>query len=307
MTKGALLAVAAATTLAACASAPQSSACRSAAQETVIASGDARIALRTVGAGAPVLVIPSLGRGVGDFDALAAALARDGHLVILPEPRGIGASTGPAPRTLADLADDAAAAIAHVCDGPVDVVGHAFGQRVARQLAVQHPGRVRRIVLLAAGGRVDMPADVRRDIGISAGEGEYPDEERLRALRHVFFAPGNDARAWLTGWHPAAARAQTAATQATPVDAWWGAGAAEMLVVQPLADPIAPPANSAALVEQYGDRVRVVNLAHASHAVLPEQPEAVAAVIGAFLDGTRDAGALQRLVDARVRTPEPLR
>ena len=64
---------------------------------------DGRIALadgvtlkvKTAGAGRPVLFVPSLGRGVDDFDALSRALARKGFLSILPEPRGIGGSVFP--------------------------------------------------------------------------------------------------------------------------------------------------------------------------------------------------------------------
>jgi pimeloyl-ACP methyl ester carboxylesterase len=222
-------------------------------------------------------------------------------MAILPEPRGIGASTGPAPKTLADLADDAAGAIDYLCDGPVDVVGHAFGQRVARQLATQHPEKVRSLVTLAAGGRVAIPEDVRKSLILSASQGLAPDTERLAALQHAFFARGKDPGVWLTGWYPEAARQQTAATQATEVSSWWSGGEADMLVVQASEDPIAPPQNGAMLRAEAGARVRVVSLPYASHAMLPEQPEAVAAVVGAFLAGERDEGSLQRAIDDKVR------
>lgn len=281
----------------ACASAPR-------AETAEVRSGDARIAVRTLGEGAPVLLIPSLARGVEDFDALASALAGNGFQVILPDPRGIGGSSGPEPASLADLADDAAAVIDQVAHGaPVDVVGHAFGQRVARMLAARHPAKVRNLVLLAAGGRVPMPEDVRQSLVLSVSQGAAPDAERLSALQHVFFARGQDARVWLSGWTPDAARTQSAATQATCVDEWWGGGAAPVLVVQALEDPIAPPENAEALAREFGERVRVVRLPHASHAILPEQPEAVAVVVTAYLNGLRDPLVLQRLVDETVQAP----
>jgi pimeloyl-ACP methyl ester carboxylesterase len=267
----------------------------------MVANGEALISVRTVGAGAPVLMIPSLGRGAADFEDLAQRLAQQGRMTILPEPRNIGASRGPAPQTLSDLADDAAAAIDHLCDGPVDVVGHAFGQRVARQLASRHPGKVRSLITLAAGGRVAMPEDVRRSLVLSVSQGAAPDAERLQALQHVFFARGKDPGVWLTGWYPEVARQQTTATQATDVSSWWSGGDADMLVVQASEDPIAPPQNGEMLRAEAGARVRVVSLAHASHAMLPEQPEAVAAVVGAFLAGERDEGSLQLTIDSKVR------
>lgn len=301
MSAHAALAVAAAATLAACATAPRETACRAEPQGVVVPAGESRIAVRTVGAGAPVLMIPSLGRGVSDFDDLAQRLADEGRMAILAEPRNVGASVGPAPKSLVDLADDAAAVIDRLCDGPVDVVGHAFGQRVARQLAARHPAKVDRLVTLAAGGRTAMPADVRRSLTLAASQGVAPDGERLTALQHVFFARGNDASAWLGGWSPEAARQQTAATQATDVSAWWSAGSADMLVVQASEDPIAPPQNGEMLRAEGGDRVRVVGLPRASHAMLPEQPEAIAAVVVAFLGGERDERALQGAIDRTVR------
>ena len=42
---------------------------------TIEAPGGARLRVRTTGAGDPVVFIPSLGRGGGDFDDLARAVA----------------------------------------------------------------------------------------------------------------------------------------------------------------------------------------------------------------------------------------
>jgi pimeloyl-ACP methyl ester carboxylesterase len=249
-------------------------------------------------------MIPSLARGVADFDRLADDLAVRGWMAILPDPRGIGGSTGPAAAGLADLADDAAAVITELCAGPADVVGHAFGQRVTRMLAARHPDKVRQVVILAAGGRVAMPDDVRESLTASVSEGLRSDDERRRALQHAFFAAGQDPAQWLTGWTPSAAAMQVAATQSASIEEWWGGGSAPILAVQATEDPIAPPANSAALAGEFGDRIRVVQLRHASHAILPEQPASVAAVVDAFLSGERDQAMLQAAVDRNLRVPD---
>jgi pimeloyl-ACP methyl ester carboxylesterase len=277
--------------------------CRPAENAVVVSNGEARITVRTVGTGAPVLMIPSLARGVADFQRLATDLAARGRMAILPDPRGIDASSGPTPGGLGDLADDAAAVIAELCDGPVDVVGHAFGQRVTRMLAARHPDKVRQVVILAAGGRVAMADDVRQSLITSLSEGSRPDDERLQALQHVFFAAGQDPSPWLTGWTPEAAAAQAAATQATNIDEWWGGGSAPILAVQAVEDPIAPAANSAQLAAEFGDRIRVVQLPHASHAIRPEQPASVTAVIDAYLSGERDQATLQAAVDRNLYIP----
>jgi len=49
-----------------------------------------------------------------------------------------------------------------------------------------------------------------------------------------------------------------------------------VLVMQPLQDVLAPPENAEILKRDGGDRVSVVYIDGAGHALLPEQPEAVA-------------------------------
>jgi pimeloyl-ACP methyl ester carboxylesterase len=47
---------------------------------------------------------------------------------------------------------------------------------------------------------------------------------------------------------------------------------------------IAPPANADALAKAYPGRVRVAVLRHTGHAMLPEQPRAIADLVIGFLD-----------------------
>ena len=93
---------------------------------------------------AAIVMLPSLGRGAADFDLIAKRLAEAGFRVLRPEPRGIGLSTGPWQGVkLEDLAADIAAVIEHDNNGQAFVVGHAFGNRVARMLATARPELVR--------------------------------------------------------------------------------------------------------------------------------------------------------------------
>lgn len=259
--------------------------------------------VRTVGSGRPVLYIPSLGRKVGDFDDLAQRMARRGHMAILPEPRGAGGSQGPTAANLFELSKDYEVVLEALCSGPVDVVGHAFGNRVARALATAAPDRVATVVLLAGGGEVQPTEAVRKALNGSAAEGEKPDAERLQDLQLAFFAKGNDPAVWLRGWVPAMARTQGAANRATPPREWWTAGRTPVLLVQAEEDPIAPPGNGAVLKRDIGERLSLVGLPHASHAILPEQPGAVAAALTAWLQGERSESRLQAAIDAAVRRP----
>jgi pimeloyl-ACP methyl ester carboxylesterase len=263
----------------------------------VDAGNGVTIQVRTIGSGAPVLMIPSLGRGVDDYEAVAQLLAAQGYRSILPDPRGIGGASGPAPNDLFDLARDNAAVIAQICSGPVGVVGHAFGNRVARALAALAPERVERVVLLAGGGHTVMSSAVRAALLGSVAQGTKSDAERLEDLKTAFFFEGNDPAIWLRGWYPALADRQLAASERTDTARWWTAGRAPVLLVQAEGDPVAPAGNAEALAAEIGDRLTLVRLRRASHAILPEQPRAVAALIAHYMSGQSDREALQGRAD----------
>jgi pimeloyl-ACP methyl ester carboxylesterase len=54
-------------------------------------------------------------------------------------------------------------------------------------------------------------------------------------------------------------------------------------VIQGLDDEAAPPGNGHALREQFGERVRVIDLPRAGHFLLLEQPEAVTRAVAEFV------------------------
>jgi pimeloyl-ACP methyl ester carboxylesterase len=247
----------------------------------VIARGDARIEVLAQGSGPVIVLLPSLGRGASDFDPIAARLAQAGYRVLRPQPRGIGRSSGPLTGIdLHDYAADIAAVIAHEgksreSSGPAFVVGHAFGNRVARMLATDRPDLVSAVALVAANiGKAPSPPVVRAAIRNSA-DASLPDAERLKALQFAFFAPGNDGRAWLDGWYPEVLAAQRIAGDRTSREEDFAAGSAPILYLQPDHDPVAHVEDARAYKERFGDRVTVVVITRASHAVIAEQPDAV--------------------------------
>jgi pimeloyl-ACP methyl ester carboxylesterase len=244
--------------------------------------GDARIEVIAQGAGPLVLMLPSRGRGAEDFDAVAAGVAAAGYRVLCPQPRGAGRSTGSMSGiTLHDLANDVAAVIRNEHAGPAVIVGHAFGNWVARMTAVDHPALVRGVVIAAAAAK-DYPQGLAEDVACSA-DVSLNDEPRLASLRRAFFAPGHDARAWLGGWYPAVSESQHLAGKATPQQAWWPAGTVPLLDLQGELDPFKPRAARSEIPDELGPRARVAVIADASHALLPEQPAAVVAAILAWM------------------------
>jgi pimeloyl-ACP methyl ester carboxylesterase len=257
--------------------------CAGMASTELLDLGAVQLELSCAGSGPAVLLLPSLGRGAGDFDLLSAALAGAGFHAIALNPRGIGASRGPMQGvTLHDLAADAAAVIRARAGGAAHVVGHAFGHRIACCLAVDHPRCVRRLVLLGAGGRVEAEREAREAFKRFLTE-SLSSAERAAAVKAANFAAGSDPSPWLEGWWTATAVAQIEAAKRTPHEEWWASGSAEILVVQGLEDRMAPPENGRALARTLGRRVRLVEVRQAGHALLPEQPARVSAAVLAFL------------------------
>jgi len=262
----------------------------------IVTTGDVSIEtyLDGEGDGPDVVLLPSYGRDGGDdFDPLTAALAGAGYHVLRPQPRGIAQSAGPMTGvTLQDLGEDIARVIGKLGHGPAVLLGHAFGNFVARAVATDHPGLVSSLMFAAAGAG-SVPAEIML-APFRAGDLTLSSEERLAVLKMAFFAPGHDASAWLTGWYPETLRMQRgAATASGGKDGGWAGSAGSQVsryraggtapIFQIIAeyDPFLPEDQRGLLRSEFGSRVKSTVIKDASHALFPEQPDAVAnAVIG---------------------------
>lgn len=248
----------------------------------IVRYDNVEIDLIAEGRGPLVVMLPSRGRDSEDFDDVASRLAQAGYRVLRPQPRGAGKSTGPLEGIrLQDLARDVAHVIAREKAGPAVIAGHAYGNWVARMTATDHPALVRGVVLMAAAART-FPDELRAVVQQSA-DASLPDEQRLAALRKGFFLPAHDASVWLRGWAPAANKAQGVAASATKQAEYWQAGTVPMLDLVPDRDPFKPKEKWNESREEFGERVSVVVIANASHALIPEQPGAVVDAIVAWI------------------------
>jgi 3-oxoadipate enol-lactonase len=111
-----------------------------------------RLYHRTAGAGPPVVGIPGLGGNVREWDEAFAHLTPRFSLTVV-DPLGSGLSDRPwdadyahpaQARRLFDLMDALQIERAHV-------IGHSWGANIAVHMALAHPERVRRLVLLTPG------------------------------------------------------------------------------------------------------------------------------------------------------------
>jgi len=182
--------------------------------------------------------------------------------------------------TFRDLAHDVAGVIRAPADGPVVLVGHAFGNLLSRMVTIEHPDLVKAAAIVASQSR-DVPERIAKAPFI-VGDPSRPTTERLAMLEEAFFAPGNDASVWLDGWYPETLAMQRAAVESVPLQEHWRCGSVPLLEVIPDHDAFKPKKYWGEMREDFGERVTTVVVDGAGHALFPEQPQAAAEAILAW-------------------------
>ena len=253
-------------------------------QHRNIKVGNATLECILHGSGIPVVLLANAGCSTGYFEDLAQVLVAGGFETIAINMRGTGESRGSLQDiTVHDLAADVAGVLEALDRGPAHLVGHAFGNRVARCLAVDRPALVRSVTLLAAGGLI-MPSTPLGTAFRNATEARMNGSDCVTMLGARWLSPASDPKilALVDCW-PAVHVALLATGRGMALEEWWGAGTAPLLVIQGLDDEAAPPGNGHALREQFGERVRLIDLPRAGHFLLLEQPEAVSRAVTEFV------------------------
>ncbi len=163
--------------------------------QVLSASNGVDYAYRSTGGAADATPLVTLQHFRGNLDnwdpALIDALAR-GRRVITFDNRGVAASSGTTPSTIAPMARDAIDFIDALGVGEVDLLGFSIGSFVAQEIALVRPSIVRKLVLASAapegaGGMHGWAADV---IG-AIGKPETSAEDYLS----VFFTGSEASRA----------------------------------------------------------------------------------------------------------------
>jgi pimeloyl-ACP methyl ester carboxylesterase len=238
------------------------------------------------GRGEPVVLLPGAGLGVAYLEPLAEALALGGYQAVRINPRGAGHSTGSLDITYHDRAADVSCVVDALRLGRVHLVGHAFGNRIARTLAAERPDLVRSVTLLAAGGKV--PGAPQSGPALAKLFTDAPEAELIEAVGVSGLAgsPSNTPQVWRQ-LKPSLFPGSRPRGAAPPLSDWWApAGRAPFLVVQGLNDLVAPPENGRSLKQELGERVTLVEFPGVGHMVPVEEPEKTAAAILTFLRTT---------------------
>ncbi len=109
--------------------------------------GRVRIYWEDQGHGEPLLMIMGLGFSMKMWQNLRPLLAEHFRTIVFDN-RGVGQTDSPlAPFSMRTMADDAAAVLDAAGVDSAHVFGVSMGGMIAQELALEHPGRVRKLVL----------------------------------------------------------------------------------------------------------------------------------------------------------------
>ena len=253
---------------------------------TKIETGDGIVQVWDRGSGPAVVLLPTRGRSVMDFQPLAAKLNESGYRTLSINLRGVGQSTGrKLDTTLADLAEDVNTALMHLAPGrSVHVVGHGLGEKVARVLASRHPVRVRSLILLGADADGKVESEIVEDLNLIYDPNSSRPQRAVR-VRHLMFVSRQAAAKWRGGWDIPAGQFQAEVLDNTRSTDWLTPpDQVPCLVLQGLEDRIEPPEEARKLALRARGRTRFVALEKAGHALHVEQPQEVAGKMVTFLD-----------------------
>jgi pimeloyl-ACP methyl ester carboxylesterase len=257
------------------------------AQEGMVKLTDSNIQYFSQGQGKPIVLLPFGGLTVGYMTNLSQRLADAGYRVIRINFRGSGRSTGSGEGiTLHTLAQDVAGVVEALNLGPVNVGGHAFGNRVARTLAADRPEIVQSVILFAAGGKVP-PKPPGEQALQTIFNPASTDADILREMKYMVGNPAEIPMAWQaikSSRAPEVAGLQKTAMNNTPLKDWWAPpGKMKYLILQGTDDQIALPENGELLKEELGVRATLVSFPGAGHLLLVTEPNKVVAAVVSFL------------------------
>jgi len=256
----------------------------------------AKIVYRRLGNGCPLLVLNGFAATSGDWDPLFIhGLASYSELILLDN-RGIGRSSDDGrPFDIAQLADDVARVIEMLGIERANVLGWSMGGFMAQTLALQHPDRVNKLILLSTdpgGTDADLASPAVWSQLIDSSGTPYDQARRLLPL----LFPSDVAESFYRkfGDIVAAARARLSPDlinrQAAAMDAWHRNGAgdrlrginAPVLIATGSEDVVIPPSNALKLVNAIPS-AWLAQFPHGGHAFMAQYPRQLADLINCFL------------------------
>lgn len=157
------------------------------AKTKTVTAGDVTYAYREFGKtrGVPALLSQRFRGDMDDWDpAFLNALAKKRRVIVF-DSLGVAETGGTVPTTIKGMADSAVALLDGLDIPTVDIVGWSMGGFVAQVLPIEHPNRVRRVVMIGTGpgGSPETPASPEYTFQV-ATKAEWAEEDHA----YLFFA-----------------------------------------------------------------------------------------------------------------------
>ena len=245
-----------------------------------------------VGNGSPILLIHGLGgSSLGEWYQIGQKLATEHHVIMIDH-RNHGMAPQVSQRySIEDVADDLAAVLDTLDVGAIDAVGYSMGGSIAQALAHRHPGRIRRLTLIAALAKYPDNWRWARQIGtFLARAWERLTGTGVPEVRTGYLVATGSVRyehvRWL--WHETHRRNPDAGSQATfavlrfDSTSWIGRLDTETMVVIPGKDMLVPPAWQYALAAMI-PATKVVEIPDGGHEVVWTHPDLIVDALREFL------------------------
>jgi 3-oxoadipate enol-lactonase len=263
-------------------------------QRRTARNGAVALAYDVRGHGPPLVLIQGLGVGRWGWEPVADRLARRFQVITIDN-RGIdGSDAPPGPYSARTMAADVLAVLDDVGAGKAGVVGTSLGGMVAQELALEHPDRVDRLVLVATipGGRLTAPMPLKTAYLLTWAPLMHS-EMRLRGFVRHALGPQTLRR------RPRVVRRLLAHKRAHPQSeqAWRAQATAGVLfdpggrqrritrptlILQGTADQVVNPANAELLARLIPD-ARLRYLDGAGHLLYWDEPKRFVRLVNGFL------------------------
>jgi 3-oxoadipate enol-lactonase len=257
-------------------------------------NGPVALAYDVRGRGSPLVLIQGVGVGRWGWEPVADRLARRFQVITIDN-RGIGASDAPPGHYSTHMmADDVLAVLDHAGIQQASVVGTSLGGMIAQELALGHPERVDKLVLVATipGGSRSRPMPLPTTY-LFAWAPLMTSQAKLQQFVHATLGPETLRRRPKVAWrlaarkvaHPQSQHAWRAQTEAGMLFNPLGRQrriTQPTLVVQGTADQVVDPGNAEVLAGLLPN-ARVERFDGAGHLLYWEQPKRFVHVVTDFL------------------------
>jgi pimeloyl-ACP methyl ester carboxylesterase len=265
------------------------------------------VRVRVHGEGRPVLLINGLGANVTMWASLLEQLGE--FRVITFDAPGTGRSQAPVlPYKVSRIADVAVRVLDELGLEQVDVLGYSLGGGVAQQLGLDHPERVRRLVLVSSScGAGAVPGSMLALMAVMTPARHYAKSGYRVSMKMVNLAPAEKdssrLREQAATWHqeaPPSIRGYTLQMTAFSVFnslPWLHRVKHPTLVLSGADDRLVPAANSAVLAA-YLPNARLSVFERWGHYLLHDPASGAGAVVADFLGADAHATS-QAWLDAR--------